>query len=205
MEDFGNTLADSRLLDAGFEGEPFTWTNRRLWQRLDRALISIDWADFFGSTRIIHHPRGISDHSPLEIIAESSSRRTQLLSGFKTCGSSTMNYRGFGLGPEAAEAYAALDAMSLARSNGWRHIQLEGDCLAVKNKLKANIVDISPLGPLVHDILRLVRFFDSVIFSFVRRTGNAPAHMLARSARELLEGNRVLPPQALSTFLSDSI
>ncbi|KAG8366750.1 hypothetical protein BUALT_Bualt16G0000100 [Buddleja alternifolia] len=76
MEDFGNTLADSRLLDAGFEGEPFTWTNRRLCQRLDRALISIDWADCFGSTRVIHHPRGISDHRPLEIIAESSSRRT---------------------------------------------------------------------------------------------------------------------------------
>ncbi|KAG8387227.1 hypothetical protein BUALT_Bualt03G0231300 [Buddleja alternifolia] len=76
MEDFGNMLADSRLLDAGFEGEPLTWTNRRLWQRLDRALISINWAEIFGSTRVIHHPRGISDHSPLEIIAESSSRRT---------------------------------------------------------------------------------------------------------------------------------
>ncbi|KAG8375194.1 hypothetical protein BUALT_Bualt10G0075000 [Buddleja alternifolia] len=76
MEDFGNTLADSRLLDAGFEGEPFTWTNRRLWQRLDRALILIDWADCFSSTRVIHHPRGISDHSPFEVIADSSPRGT---------------------------------------------------------------------------------------------------------------------------------
>ncbi|KAG8390440.1 hypothetical protein BUALT_Bualt01G0083600 [Buddleja alternifolia] len=90
------------------------------------------------------------------------------------------NYRGFRLGQEAAEAFAAYDAMLLARNRGWRHVQLEGDCLPLINKLKAKLVDLSPIG-------------------------NEPAHILARSAWEQLEGDTILPPQALSAFLSDSI
>ncbi|KAL0361975.1 UNVERIFIED_CONTAM: hypothetical protein Sradi_3882000 [Sesamum radiatum] len=36
MEDFGDMIMDIGLIDAGFKGEPFTWTNNRIWRRLDR-------------------------------------------------------------------------------------------------------------------------------------------------------------------------
>lgn len=39
MRDFGDIMTDYALLDAGFEGSPFTWLKRRLWQRLDHVLL----------------------------------------------------------------------------------------------------------------------------------------------------------------------
>ncbi|KAL2237446.1 UNVERIFIED_CONTAM: hypothetical protein Sindi_0936300 [Sesamum indicum] len=67
IEDFNDMVMDSGLTDAGFEGEPFTWTNKRVWRRLDRVLYSQEWADLFNSTRVSHLPRRLSDHQPLLI------------------------------------------------------------------------------------------------------------------------------------------
>ncbi|KAL0289211.1 UNVERIFIED_CONTAM: hypothetical protein Sradi_7078400 [Sesamum radiatum] len=47
MEDFNDMMTDTGLIDAGFEGEPFTWTNKRIWRRLDRVLYSKEWAEIF--------------------------------------------------------------------------------------------------------------------------------------------------------------
>ncbi|KAL2253120.1 UNVERIFIED_CONTAM: hypothetical protein Sindi_0106700 [Sesamum indicum] len=69
IEDFNDMVMDSGLTDAGFEGEPFTWTNKRVWRRLDRVLYSQEWADLFNSTRVSHLPRRLSDHHPLLITA----------------------------------------------------------------------------------------------------------------------------------------
>ncbi|KAL0386427.1 UNVERIFIED_CONTAM: hypothetical protein Slati_4603900 [Sesamum latifolium] len=41
MDDFNDMMSD--IIDAGFEGEPFTWTNKRVWRRLDRVLYSKEW------------------------------------------------------------------------------------------------------------------------------------------------------------------
>ncbi|EOY03264.1 Uncharacterized protein TCM_018048 [Theobroma cacao] len=38
MEDFAVILLDCGLLDAGFEGNNFTWTNNHMFQRLDRVV-----------------------------------------------------------------------------------------------------------------------------------------------------------------------
>ncbi|KAK4382993.1 hypothetical protein Sango_2818900 [Sesamum angolense] len=67
IEDFNDMVLDSGLTDAGFEGEPFTWSNKRVWRRLDRALYSQEWAELFNSTRVSHLPRRLSDHHPLLI------------------------------------------------------------------------------------------------------------------------------------------
>ncbi|KAL2251643.1 UNVERIFIED_CONTAM: hypothetical protein Sindi_2286600 [Sesamum indicum] len=69
IEDFNDMVLDSGLTDAGFEGEPFTWTNKRVWRRLDRVLYSQEWAELFNSTRVSHLPRRLSDHHPLLITA----------------------------------------------------------------------------------------------------------------------------------------
>ncbi|KAL0287132.1 UNVERIFIED_CONTAM: hypothetical protein Sradi_7130600 [Sesamum radiatum] len=69
MEDFNDMMTDTGLIDAGFEGEPFTWTNKRIWRRLDRVLYSKEWAEIFNITRVAHLPRRLSDHHPLCIEA----------------------------------------------------------------------------------------------------------------------------------------
>ncbi|KAL0418815.1 UNVERIFIED_CONTAM: hypothetical protein Sradi_1295000 [Sesamum radiatum] len=50
-----------------FEGDPFTWTNKRVWKRLDRVLYSKEWAETFNTTKVLHLPRRLSDHRPLFI------------------------------------------------------------------------------------------------------------------------------------------
>ncbi|KAL0361559.1 UNVERIFIED_CONTAM: hypothetical protein Sradi_3840400 [Sesamum radiatum] len=62
-------LGNTGLIDAGFEGEPFTWTNKGVCRRLDKVLYSKEWADFFNNTRVIHLPTRLSDHHPLQILA----------------------------------------------------------------------------------------------------------------------------------------
>ncbi|KAL2248352.1 UNVERIFIED_CONTAM: hypothetical protein Sindi_2687500 [Sesamum indicum] len=44
IEDFNDMVLDSG----------FTWTNKRVWRRLDRVLYSQEWAELFNSTRVSH-------------------------------------------------------------------------------------------------------------------------------------------------------
>ncbi|KAL0405700.1 UNVERIFIED_CONTAM: hypothetical protein Slati_3883900 [Sesamum latifolium] len=69
MDDFNDMMIDTGLIDAGFEGEAFTWTNKRIWKRLDRVVYSKEWAETFDTTRVLHLPRRLSDHHPLLIDA----------------------------------------------------------------------------------------------------------------------------------------
>ncbi|KAL0439291.1 UNVERIFIED_CONTAM: hypothetical protein Slati_2412100 [Sesamum latifolium] len=69
MDDFNDMMLETRLIDGGFEGDPFTWTNKRIWKRPDRVLYSKEWAEIFNITRVLHLPRRLSDHHPLCIEA----------------------------------------------------------------------------------------------------------------------------------------
>ncbi|KAL0295437.1 UNVERIFIED_CONTAM: hypothetical protein Scaly_3103600 [Sesamum calycinum] len=69
IEDFNDMVLDSGLTNAGFEGEPFTLSKKRVWRRLDRVIYSQEWAELFNSTRISHLLRRLSDHHPLSITA----------------------------------------------------------------------------------------------------------------------------------------
>ncbi|XP_042415557.1 uncharacterized protein LOC122004792 [Zingiber officinale] len=53
MEDFNNFIMLAGLVDAGFVGDRYTWTNNRVWKRLDRVLLSPSWGslDFTCGTR----------------------------------------------------------------------------------------------------------------------------------------------------------
>lgn len=66
--DFNNFINNNELLDIGFEGLPWTWSN--LWegegeikQRLDRALASIEWCEMFKEARLLHIENEASDHN----------------------------------------------------------------------------------------------------------------------------------------------
>ncbi|KAL0295687.1 UNVERIFIED_CONTAM: hypothetical protein Scaly_3092700 [Sesamum calycinum] len=67
MEEFQQTIFDCGLIDIGFEGSQFTWTNKRIWQRLDRVLFSREWLECFQDTKVSHLPRNTSDHCPIMI------------------------------------------------------------------------------------------------------------------------------------------
>ncbi|EOY06956.1 Uncharacterized protein TCM_021518 [Theobroma cacao] len=75
MEDFAATLLDCGLIDAGFEGNSYTWTNNHMFQRLDRVVYNPEWVHFFSSTRVQHLNRDGSDHCPLLISCATASQK----------------------------------------------------------------------------------------------------------------------------------
>lgn len=64
---FKNTVAECDLIDAGFQGYPYTWHHGDLEERLDRMLINIHWRLRFSKRTIFHLPPFKSDHRPLLI------------------------------------------------------------------------------------------------------------------------------------------
>ncbi|WMV30203.1 hypothetical protein MTR67_023588 [Solanum verrucosum] len=58
------------LMDLGFNGPRFTWSNQRginfrIWKRLDRAMVNDRWLQIMPHTNITHLPSVGSDHCPL--------------------------------------------------------------------------------------------------------------------------------------------
>ncbi|KAL0355536.1 UNVERIFIED_CONTAM: hypothetical protein Sradi_4000500 [Sesamum radiatum] len=72
IEDFRQCLSDCELHDLGFNGEVFTWCNKReepntIRARLNRACCSISWSDLFPTTRVVQGSSTTSDHGFLWI------------------------------------------------------------------------------------------------------------------------------------------
>ena len=60
------------LVDMGFIGSKFTWMTKRgigeeIWERLDRAICSMDWRLCYAEGFVKHLPRVVSDHCPILI------------------------------------------------------------------------------------------------------------------------------------------
>lgn len=65
----------NELVDAGFNGEAYTWSNNRrgqarILERLDRVLFNVDFQTDFSATSVHHLTRIYSDHSPLLVQLE---------------------------------------------------------------------------------------------------------------------------------------
>ncbi|XP_021841367.2 uncharacterized protein [Spinacia oleracea] len=64
-------LADAAsLVDLGYHGNPYTWTNAHegmdlIRERLDRALANPPWLNTFPNTQVLHLPKAYSDHCPV--------------------------------------------------------------------------------------------------------------------------------------------
>ena len=72
MEDFRAVLDECGFRDLGFVGGKFTWCNGHLdgytiWERLDKAVATMDWLGKFPTTKVIHLECGSSDHKPILI------------------------------------------------------------------------------------------------------------------------------------------
>ncbi|GAA0172100.1 hypothetical protein LIER_25995 [Lithospermum erythrorhizon] len=67
MSDFPQCLQDCNLLEAGFVGSKFTWTNGKLSQRLDRVVCDQLCLDTFPVLNVRHVAETAFDHAPLLI------------------------------------------------------------------------------------------------------------------------------------------
>jgi hypothetical protein len=68
--DFQQTLVDCHLVDLGFYGPKYTWTNGRggtdlTRVRLDKAVANAKWSNYFNVTQVNVLARSASDHNPL--------------------------------------------------------------------------------------------------------------------------------------------
>ncbi|XP_048491336.1 uncharacterized protein LOC125492674 [Beta vulgaris subsp. vulgaris] len=84
-----NSFMDAAcLVDLGFDGNPFTWTNARegvalIRERLDRALANHTWISEFPGTQVSHLPRSYSDHCPVCVNLNLSSSSNQKMYPFR--------------------------------------------------------------------------------------------------------------------------
>lgn len=74
-QEYKNWMNANGLIDLGYQGQDFTWTNGRegndlIKERLDRALANAEWLDVFPNSKVIHLPRTFSDHCPILVIFE---------------------------------------------------------------------------------------------------------------------------------------
>lgn len=65
-----NTIDSCWLREVNFIWPKFTWIYQRrdgyqIRERLDRALVSLDWAFLFPSTKLFHRSSSTSGHNPL--------------------------------------------------------------------------------------------------------------------------------------------
>lgn len=70
MEMFRSALMDCALVDLGYEGNRFTWSNNReapdtVRCRLDRVCASTSWTDLFPDAYVEHLKYPGSDHIPI--------------------------------------------------------------------------------------------------------------------------------------------
>ncbi|XP_015161095.1 uncharacterized protein [Solanum tuberosum] len=84
--DFIAIIEACGLIDLGFSGQKFTWSNnrgiqQRVWKRLDRALVTDAWLEKMPQTTITHLPSVGSDHCPL--LMEMKAREDDQIKYFK--------------------------------------------------------------------------------------------------------------------------
>ena len=72
MDAFREAIQQCRFKDLGYCGPEFTWCNMkegesRMYLRLDRAMATQDWVDYFKDTKVHHVVDSTSDHCVLLI------------------------------------------------------------------------------------------------------------------------------------------
>ncbi|KAK7851867.1 hypothetical protein CFP56_040758 [Quercus suber] len=72
MKDFGDVLDECGLIDLGFVGSKFTWFKNiangiSIWERLDRAVGTMDWFKNYPTTKMVILECGMSNHKPMLI------------------------------------------------------------------------------------------------------------------------------------------
>lgn len=80
--------------------------------------------------------------------------------------------------PSEGEAMAAVFGVTTALSHGWRQVIVETDCLPVHRYLNLLSSPLVSFGAILDSCFVYVSRFNSLTFSFVRRSGNSLAHSI---------------------------
>nr|XP_016433117.1 PREDICTED: uncharacterized protein LOC107759646 [Nicotiana tabacum] len=71
---FWNCINECNLIDLGYKGSKYTWTNKRysnktslILERIDRSFANEGWIEQYPEATVLHLPRTHSDHCPLQI------------------------------------------------------------------------------------------------------------------------------------------
>ncbi|XP_034217323.1 uncharacterized protein LOC117628881 [Prunus dulcis] len=67
LKGFRSWFDCNAMIDLGFSGRKFTWNNKRVFERLDRAICNLEWRRLFAEATVRHLPRTMSDHNPIKI------------------------------------------------------------------------------------------------------------------------------------------
>ncbi|XP_011016272.1 PREDICTED: uncharacterized protein LOC105119785, partial [Populus euphratica] len=72
--DFRQCCSDLGLIDLNYSGCHYTWSNGKVWTKLDRALVNSLWSPAHASAHVhFDNPGAFSDHSPVTITLQSRS------------------------------------------------------------------------------------------------------------------------------------
>ena len=77
---FNSFINKGNLMDLGFVGYEFTWSNRSydgnlVKERIDRTLTSVDWCANYPKARLLHLEDNGSDHCPILLKSNPPSQR----------------------------------------------------------------------------------------------------------------------------------
>ncbi|KAJ8453404.1 hypothetical protein Cgig2_008288 [Carnegiea gigantea] len=64
-KDFAECIQHCNLQEFNYEGPFFTWTNKTIWSKIDRALHNELWYEAFAYTHVQLKAQGLSDHTPV--------------------------------------------------------------------------------------------------------------------------------------------
>ncbi|KAJ8419964.1 hypothetical protein Cgig2_012405 [Carnegiea gigantea] len=67
INDFAECIQQSGLQEFSYEGAFFTWTNKTIWSRIDKALHKELWYEAFAYTHVHYITHGLSDHTLITI------------------------------------------------------------------------------------------------------------------------------------------
>lgn len=82
MQDFKDVLDECDFRDLGYMGGKFTWCNghrdgHTIWERIARAMATIDWLEKFPHTKVVHLECGTSNQKPIVIFPTCIPKKTQ--------------------------------------------------------------------------------------------------------------------------------
>ncbi|XP_072054898.1 uncharacterized protein [Arachis hypogaea] len=82
IQQFRDFINERRLVDIGYEGDKYTWSNRqfgenRIKDRLDRALVTNEWKGEFPATTLAHLSDSGSDHKVILLNTGGEERRVK--------------------------------------------------------------------------------------------------------------------------------
>jgi hypothetical protein len=80
MNAFCSYVKHCGLIDLGFNGPTYTWSNKRFssaptYERLDRCLANAEWCRLFPTSSLLHLPMMYSDHAPILLLPTSNRER----------------------------------------------------------------------------------------------------------------------------------